>query len=96
MLPESTFVSLNAMAHQMLFASAGNCKAHSAYTECFAFTNALSHLSITKQDHSESLCLRDVVFNLQQAGCFQAARLAQAVSLQDTMCLHRDLTKKEK
>jgi len=39
---------------------------------------------------------RDAVGNLQKAGCFQAARLAQAVSVQDPMCLHLDLTKKEK
>ena len=67
---------------------------HSSHTECLAFTNVFSHLSITRQDHIDSR-LRDVFFNLQRAGCFQAAHLAQAASLQDPMCLHCDPTKKE-
>ena len=67
---------------------------HSSRTACLAFTNVFSHLSITRQDHIDSR-LRDVFFNLQRAGCFQAAHLAQAASLQDPMCLHCGPTKKE-
>jgi hypothetical protein len=86
---------MNANVHQMHVVCASNDNALVFHTACL-----LSHIPFqTLQSRSKTTrtymsC--DVVSNLQQAGCFQAARLAQAVPVHDPMCLHLDVTKKEK